>query len=155
MSKKPDTENFEGNATLYVAQDGLYEVRGAVNFPLADGKMALRVNALYSVFDGSYDNAISGQALGGWDTKGVAAALHFTPNDTTDFTLRLWYSDDESEPRPSYYWGQAVPGRNTTLPLLASAVGLRLGVNQTGAPLPASIRYPSAARPRDHLGRRD
>jgi hypothetical protein len=80
--------------------------------------------------------------LGGWDTKGVAAALRFKPADAADFTLRLSYSDDKAEPRPSFYYGQAVAGRNTTLNLPANAVGLRLGVNQSGAPLPASIRYP-------------
>ncbi len=143
VSRKPNTKEFESNIALDVATDSLYEVRGAVNFPLAEGRAALRINGLYSKFDGFFKNSISGAVIGGWDTKGVAAALRFKPADSADFTLRLSYSDDTSEPRPSYYFGQAVAGRNTTLALPANAVGLRLGVAPGGAPLPATIRYPS------------
>ena len=142
VSRKPNTKEFESNIALDVATDSLYEVRGAVNFPLADGRAALRINGLYSKFDGFFKNSVSGAVIGGWDTKGIAAALRFKPADTADFTLRLSYSDDTSAPRPSYYFGQAVPGRSTTLALPANAVGLRLGAAPGGAPLPATIRYP-------------
>jgi outer membrane receptor protein involved in Fe transport len=144
VSKKPNVDAMEGNVLADLASDGLYEVRGAVNFPIVEGKAALRVNALYSSFDGFYDNAVSGETIGGWETKGVAAALRMTPTENADFTLRLSYSKDEGEPRPSYYFGQAVAGRNQSLPLPSNAVGLRLGVPPGGAPLPASIPYPLA-----------
>ena len=141
ISKKPQFDKVDGTASLDVATDGLYEARGAVNLPVSD-TAAWRLNGIYSKFDGFFKNEISGAKLGGWDTKGVAAALRFKPADAADFTLRLSYSDDKAEPRPSFYYGQAVAGRNTSLNLPANAVGLRLGVNQSGAPLPASIRYP-------------
>lgn len=141
VSKKPQFDKVDGTASLDVATDGLYEARGAVNLPVSD-TAAWRLNGIYSKFDGFFKNEISGAKLGGWDTKGVAAALRFKPADTADFTLRLSYSDDKAEPRPSFYFGQAVAGRNTSLALPANAVGLRLGVNQANAPLPASIRYP-------------
>jgi len=99
-----------------------------VNFPLAGGKAALRINGLYLEFDGFFKNSVSGNTLGGWETKGVAAALRLAPSESADFTLRVSYSDDQSEPRPSYYWGQGVVGRNTTLALPATAVGVRIGV---------------------------
>lgn len=141
VSKKPQFDKVEGTATLDVASDGLYEARGAVNLPVSD-TTAWRINGIYSKFDGFFKNEISGEKLGGWDTKGVAAALRFKPADDADFTLRMSYTDDNAEPRPSFYYGQAVAGRNTTLALPANAVGLRLGVNASNAPLPASIRYP-------------
>jgi len=143
VSKKPNLESFEGTVNADIATDGLYEARGAVNFPLAGGAAALRINGIYSKFDGFFKNEISGEDLGGWETQGIAASLRFAPSEKADFTLRLSYSEDDSEPRPSYYYGQAVAGRNTTLALPANAVGLRLGPPAAlGAPLPASIRYP-------------
>ncbi len=152
VSKKASLENFEGNALVDLASDGLYEARGAVNVPFADGKAALRINAIYSEFDGYFDNSVSGATLGGWRTQGIAAALRFAPSEKIDFTLRMSYSDDESEPRPSYYWGQAVAGRNTTLALPANAVGVRIGAapgaTTGGTVLPASIPYPSVGEVR-------
>ena len=147
VSKKPNLDAFEGNAIVDLGSDALYEARGAVNFPLADGKAALRINGLYTEFDGFFKNSVSGNTLGGWETKGIAAALRLAPSESADFTLRVSYSDDQSEPRPSYYWGQGVAGRNTTLALPANAVGVRIGVapgaTTGGTLLPASIPYPS------------
>lgn len=142
VSKRPSTEAQENNVSLDIASDGLFETRAAANFPLSD-TVALRINGLYSSFGGFFENSITGETIGGWETKGVAAALRFQPKDGVDFTARLSYSDDNSEPRPSYYWGQAVVGRNTRLNLPANAVGLRLGVPPGGTALPASIPYPS------------
>jgi iron complex outermembrane recepter protein len=146
VSKKPNLEQTEGNALFDVATDALREIRGAVNLPLADGKMALRLNGVYSDFDGFYENAVSGEKLGGWNTQGVAAALRFAPTEAVDFTLRMSYSDDEMEPRPSYYYGQAVAGRNQPLALPSSVVGVRIGAPvgaaAGGTVLPATIPYP-------------
>jgi outer membrane receptor protein involved in Fe transport len=141
ISKKPTTEAPETTINTDLATYGLTEVRGATNAPISD-KMAVRVNALYSRFNGFYDNEISGKRIGGWETWGLAGAFRILPTENVDFTLRLSYSDDKSEPRPSYYFGQRVPGRNTTLALPANAVGSRLGAPPGGAPLPASIPYP-------------
>jgi len=147
ISKKPDTENAETTINTDLGTYGLREVRGAINAPISD-KMAVRANALYSYFNGFYDNEISGKRIGGWETWGLASAFRLMPADNVDFTLRVSYSDDKSEPRPSYYFGQAVPGRNSVLNLPANAVGLRLGLRplagavDTRAPLPASIPYP-------------
>jgi outer membrane receptor protein involved in Fe transport len=137
VSKKPSVDETEGSLNLDIASDGLYEGRGAFNTPLIDGRLGLRVNAIFSDFDGFYRNTVSGEKLGGWNTAGVAAALRFVPSDKADFTLRLSYSDDDTEPRPSYY-----NGGTTSLALPANAVGLRLGVPPGGTPLPASIPYP-------------
>jgi iron complex outermembrane recepter protein len=147
VSKKPNLDKFEGSALLDLGSDSLYEVRPAVNFPFAGGRAALRINGLYSEFDGFFKNDVSGKTIGGWETKGIAAALRVAPSEAVDFTLRVSYSDDNSEPRPSYYWGQAIAGRNTRLSLPANSVGVRVGapVGATtgGTVLPASIPYPA------------
>ena len=148
ISKQPNFEGTETTINTDLGTYGLHEVRGALNAPVSD-KMAVRVNALYSDFNGFYNNDISGKRIGGSKTWGIASAFRIKPVDNADFTLRVSYSDDKSEPRPSYYFGQAIPGRNTTLNLPANAVGLRLGARPAAgavdarAPLPAFIRYPS------------
>jgi outer membrane receptor protein involved in Fe transport len=148
VSKKPNLEAMESSVNVDVATYDLYEVRGATNVPLSD-KAALRVNALYSYFDGFYENEVSGATIGGAETWGVAGALRLLPADNADFTLRVSYSDDKSEPRPAYYFGQFVPGRGTRIALPANAVGERLGQIPAGGglpttnPLPATIAYPA------------
>ncbi len=148
ISKKPAMDKIEGSVDTDLGTYGLHEVRGAFNAPLSDN-IAVRLNTIYSDFNGFYKNEVSGNRIGGWKTWGLAGALRLKPTDNADFTLRLSYSSDKSEPRPSYYFGQAVAGRNTTLALPANAVGAVLGLRPlAGAPdtrvgLPATIRYPS------------
>jgi len=141
-SKRPNLEQMEGNASLEVASDSMYEGRAAVSFPLIQDKVALRVNAVYSDFDGFYKNTNTGNTIGGDKFVGGSVALRFKPSDSADFTLRASYSDDKIESRPSYYYGTA-NGRVVTRALPANAVGLRLGLNGSGQPLAASWNFPT------------
>ncbi|MCU0758477.1 MAG: TonB-dependent receptor [Steroidobacteraceae bacterium] len=154
VSKRPNLDEVEGNLLADVATDSLYEVRGAFNVPLLGGKAALRINGLYSDFDGFFRNEISGENVGGWNTRGIAAALRFAPTEGIDFTLRMSYSDDEAEPRASYYVGQAVPGRNQPLASPANAVGVRVGAppgaTTGGSVVPATIPYPLLGEVRNY-----
>ncbi len=147
VSKKPDFEKAETTVNVDVATYDMYEAKGATNIPLSD-KAALRLNGLYSYFDGFYKNSVSGATIGGSETWGLAGALRLKPADNADFTLRVSYSDDKSEPRPAYYFGQRVPGRGTRVNMPASAVGERLGLIPAGqtlpntTPVPATIPFP-------------
>ena len=89
-----------------VATYDMYEAKGATNIPLSD-KAALRLNGLYSYFDGFYKNSVSGATIGGSETWGLAGALRLKPADNADFTLRVSYSDDKSEPRRLITLGSA------------------------------------------------
>jgi len=141
-SKRPNLEKVEGNASLEVASDSMYEGRAAVSFPLVQDKVAVRVNAVYSDFDGFYKNTNTGNTIGGNTFVGGSVALRFKPTDSADFTLRASYSDDKIESRPSYYFGTA-NGRTVSRALPANAVGLRLGLPPGGAPLVASWLFPT------------
>jgi outer membrane receptor protein involved in Fe transport len=141
-SKRPNLEKVEGNASLEVASDSMYEGRAAVSFPLVQDKVAVRVNAVYSDFDGFYKNTNTGNTIGGNTFVGGSVALRFKPTDSADFTLRASYSDDKIESRPSYYIGTA-NGRTVSRALPANAVGLRLGLPPGGAPLVASWLFPT------------
>ena len=144
-SKRPNLDQMEGNLSLEVASDSAYEAKAAVSIPLSEGKVAMRVNAVYSDFDGFYKNTNTGNTIGGDKFVGGSVALRFKPVDAADFTLRLSYSDDKIESRPSYYYGTA-NGRVVTRALPANAVGLRLGLNGTNAPLPATWNFPTIGK---------
>jgi iron complex outermembrane receptor protein len=141
-SKRPNLEQMEGNASIEIASDSQYEGRAAVSFPLIQDKVALRVNAVYSDFDGFYKNTNTGNTIGGDKFVGASVALRFKPSESADFTLRASYSDDKIESRPSYYYGTA-NGRVVSRALPANAVGLRLGLPPGGAPLAASWNFPT------------
>jgi iron complex outermembrane receptor protein len=147
-SKRPNLEQVEGNASLEVASYESYDARAAVSIPLVQDKLAVRINAVYSEFDGFYRNTTTGNRIGGDEFVGASIALRFKPTDAADFTLRASYSEDQIESRPSYYYGTA-NGRTTLLPVPANAVGVRLGnlnpppPTPPPAPLPAAWRFPA------------
>ena len=141
VSKKPNLEKLEGSASADGATHNFFEARGAISVPVVEGRVAVRVNAVYSYFDGFYKNTLTGNTIGGDKMGGGSIAVRFKPSDSVDFTFRTAYSDDKTEARPSYYVGQA-NGLVEFRPLPASAIGQRLGIPPGGAPLPAI--YPFA-----------
>lgn len=144
-SKRPNLEAVEGSASLEAGTYNMYEVRGAVSGPIIEDKLAIRVNGVYSSFDGFHRNTITGERLGGDELAGITGALRFVPAENADFTFRISYSDDKSEGRPSYEYG--IPtGRTVQRSLPANAVGLRLGTPPGGAPLPATYTFPTLGR---------
>ncbi|HWU02517.1 MAG TPA: TonB-dependent receptor, partial [Novosphingobium sp.] len=76
ISKDPSTEKMEGTINGEVGTYGRYEVRGALNVPLSD-KFAVRMNGVYSYFDGFYKNGVTGNTIGGYRTAGGAIAAKF------------------------------------------------------------------------------
>ncbi len=140
-SKKPNLETVEGSAQLDVATHGLIEGRAAVSFPVVEDKVGIRINGVYSYFDGFHKNTVTNNTIGGSKFAGGTLAVRFKPAENADFTFRASYSDDKAEPRPSYYFG-AANGLTSVRNLPANAVGLRLGAPPGGNPLPASWTFP-------------
>jgi iron complex outermembrane recepter protein len=138
-SRKPSLEGLEGSASVEGGQYGAYEGRAAVSFPLVNDKLALRINGAYSKLDGFWKNTVTGNTIGGHEFHGVAVALRFVPTEAADFTLRVSYSDEKSESRPSFTANTAT-GLVAARPLPANAVGLRLG--PTNVLMPASWNFP-------------
>ncbi|MSO98753.1 MAG: TonB-dependent receptor [Rhodospirillaceae bacterium] len=140
-SKKPNLEQVDGSASLDGATYGSFEARGAVSVPIVDDRFAVRLNAVYSYFDGFHRNTITNNKIGGDKFVGGALALRFKPSESTDFTFRTSYSDDKSEARPSYYTGVA-NGLAVTRPVPPAAIGVRLGAPT--APIQTATTWPFA-----------
>jgi iron complex outermembrane receptor protein len=132
ISKDPSTKGIEGYVGGEVGTYGLYEARGAINIPLSS-TFAVRINGLYSYFDGFYDNQVTGKRIGGNRSEGGAIAAKWEPRDGFKFIARTSYSDDTYEPRAEYYIGGAPEvGLRETVPLPANVAGQQVGI--IGAP---------------------
>jgi iron complex outermembrane receptor protein len=132
ISKDPSSKGLEGYLSGEVGSYGLYETRAAINVPLT-GNLAIRVNGLYSDFDGFYINQVTGKRIGGNRSEGGAIAAKWEPSDGFKFIARTSYSDDSYEPRAEYYIGGAPEVRQReTVALPASVAGQQVGI--IGAP---------------------
>jgi iron complex outermembrane recepter protein len=96
ISKKPDLENFGGYVT---ASGGAYDsteadargnpagrVEGALNAPLIDGKLALRISTSYRRSDG-YGTDANGRNLNTQNDPYVRAQMLFKPGDNWQYLL--------------------------------------------------------------------
>ncbi len=75
---------FGGAYGVTLAEHGERKVRGTVTGPLVDGKLAGRLTAYYSGYDGYVKNVTTGTELNDRKQYGVRAKLLFTPTDTLD-----------------------------------------------------------------------
>jgi outer membrane receptor protein involved in Fe transport len=144
-SKKPNLNEFEASGQLDVATHDMFEVRAALSVPVVEDKVAVRVNGVYSYFNGFHRNTITNATIGGDEFAGASVQVRFTPAENVDFTYRISYSDDQSENRPSYYLGVS-NGKTELRALPANAIGLRLGLPPGGAPLPAVYPFSRIGR---------
>ena len=89
VSRRPGNE-FEGYVNGTVGSDSLFRTTGALNLPLVDQKLALRVAFLTEDRDGFRDNGPLVSAEGD-DSDSFAARAHlgFTASDRLDFLLTL------------------------------------------------------------------
>ena len=98
ITRDPSDET-EGEFGLDGAEEGYYNFKGSLSGPLGD-RAGYRLNAMYWEEGGFHQNSITGNDIGGGEGLGVAATLKFEPNDSSNYRLRLEYSDDEFEVAP-------------------------------------------------------
>ncbi|MEQ8736657.1 MAG: TonB-dependent receptor [Rhodospirillaceae bacterium] len=108
ISKKPGDE-FEGRLFADVGDHGQAEVTGSIAGPVSD-TVGLRLNATYAQHNGFYDNAISGEGIGGYESYGAALSASFEASENFTVDVRASYSKDENEPAAQYFLGAANGG---------------------------------------------
>ncbi len=132
ITVEPNSDKISGYAAGDTATYGLAEIRGAINLPVTDA-LSVRLNGVYSYFDGFYVNNVTGKRIGGDESKGGAIAVKYAPRDGIKVIARASYSDDTYEVRPEYYIGGAPEvGLRETLALPANVAGQQVGI--IGAP---------------------
>lgn len=89
VSKKPGSEFFAEAEAEYGSFDSVL-ARGAVNVPVAEDLLAVRVSGYYEHTDGFIDNIGPAGRGSDFDAYGVRGTVRFTPNDrlTVDISIR-------------------------------------------------------------------
>lgn len=83
---RPDGEfGMQGEVTG--GNHGRMDVRAALQFPIVQDKLAMRVSTLFQNYDGHFENRVNGDDLNGEDIKTVRATLVWTPTDNLEATL--------------------------------------------------------------------
>jgi outer membrane receptor protein involved in Fe transport len=99
ITAKP-TDKWEGMVQGEFAEFGTVKVKGAINAPLVDDKLDLRVAGAYVKRDGYGTNLTSGTAIDGRDLYATRATLSFTPS--SNFHSYLMYErfdEDDNKSR--------------------------------------------------------
>ncbi len=81
------TDEYEGWIEVNLGNLDFYNVRGAVNIPIVEGKLATRIAGSWAERDGYVDNLATGTQLNDRNRYQVRAQALFTP--TSDISLRV------------------------------------------------------------------
>ena len=87
-SAKPKDE-FGGYASLRGGNYNMIQAEGAVNFPVVEDKVLMRLAAFYEKRDGYQDNRFNGDTLGDVDRTHARLSLTLKPNRHDHERLRL------------------------------------------------------------------
>lgn len=95
ISNRP-TQEFEGNVELQLGDYDHQRVRGVVNTPLIDDKLAMRISGQHETRDGYYENLTPGaDDLEDRDSLNLRTQFLYTPTETLDILLSMNYSNDK------------------------------------------------------------
>lgn len=101
VTKRP-TDTLSGKVELSLAEDDYTDATVAVSGPLVPGLLSGRLGVSYLDDSGTYENAgprSEGGAIDGFLNKAVTGTLLFTPTETLDVFLDLFYSDEHRDSR--------------------------------------------------------
>ncbi len=98
-SKRPSGE-LGGDLVLRAGNYGRFDVRAALDFPIAEDLLAGRIAVLSNNSDGEYDNKINGDDANGDDVQAVRGKFLLTPNENFEALLTLEYEKDRSDTPP-------------------------------------------------------
>lgn len=117
IARKADLERLSATAAVTVGTDERLDYRGSLNLPLWPDRLALRLAAVKSEFDGTWRNNFSGGDravptvdggfgnrfkgtggnVGGWDRDAIQAQLRFVPTDDLQIDLGFFRSNVDNE----------------------------------------------------------
>lgn len=83
---RPDG-TLDYKAELTAGNYGREDLRAAVQFPIIEDKLSMRVSGMLQNYDGHFKNRVNGDRLNGEDVDTVRATLRWTPTDTFEATL--------------------------------------------------------------------
>ncbi|WGM30163.1 TonB-dependent receptor [Brevundimonas sp. NIBR11] len=93
MTKQPSFDGFSGNITGTYGNYDDRRLSGAINIPLVDDELALRIEGSYELRDGFYKDANSDQRLDNLDRQFVRAKLLWRPTENVSWTFSADYTN--------------------------------------------------------------
>ncbi len=94
ITARPGNE-FKGRVMAEAGDHDHYELRGFVQAPIVEDKLAVEVNGSFYTFGGDFINNVNGRKeLGDEETKMVGAKINWTPTDTLSVYVDMAYSED-------------------------------------------------------------
>lgn len=111
----PHMDSFGGYITSSYSSWDTWNNTMAVNVPLVEDKLALRVAGMYATSDGYLDNAIPGvNKSNGKDHKGTRIKLLWNPSEDMQLLFSYYYADLDTEDNGTGYQGQVPDDRRET-----------------------------------------
>lgn len=93
-TNNPDTTSTNGYVTSSLSSWDTWNNTGAINVPLIEDKLAIRVAGMYAESDGYLNNAIGGvDESNGKEHKGLRSKLLWQPNADMSYQLSYYYAD--------------------------------------------------------------
>jgi len=96
ITAKPDTEGFAANAEGEYGNYNDKKVKGMINIPIVQDKLALRISGLYWNRGGTTLNTYDNSHIDGRNQYAARASLRFTPNPGTTIDIMASYSLEAS-----------------------------------------------------------
>lgn len=94
VTRRPsDVLELKGEATA--GNEGKIEGSMSISGPLVGDWIKGRAAVIYDEWDGSYDDPLGGNDVGGYRYRTYQASLEFDPTDDLNILLSGYYSDDE------------------------------------------------------------
>ena len=94
VTKRP-TQELTGKVTAIGGSDNRAAINAVISGPIIGEKFLGSLAIGLDNFDGTYDNPISNEKVGGRDLRTYLAALQWIPTDNLDILGKVYYSDDE------------------------------------------------------------
>jgi iron complex outermembrane receptor protein len=95
VTKEPG-EEFEGKVNAGIGNRGYWEASAHVSGPVIADKLAVKLSAVASNFDGYYKNPGNDLKLGSEDTRGLAGQVVWRPLETVRIKGQLQYIEQEN-----------------------------------------------------------
>ena len=94
ITKRP-SDVFEARTALTAGNRGKFAASGSVSGPVIAGTLKGRIGVSYDGWDGSYDDPLYDQDVGGHTFRSVQGSLLWTPVETLDVFAKVYYSNDD------------------------------------------------------------
>ncbi len=94
ITKRPSDE-FESTVEVTAGSENRAQGRAMISGPLVQDVLAYRASVAFDDWDGSYDNPIGDDDVGGYTYRTYQLGLQYTPNDRWDVLFNGYYSRDD------------------------------------------------------------